>query len=503
MRKKGSITPFCALSLMLVASLLFTLLESGRVYGLGRYADLKAEMGMDCLCAEFQPLLWQKYGLLFLDGAYGTEEFSENYITENFKNQIRKGSFEKESISERTGLNLFDLQLKEVVLSGYALATDNEGELFLSYVAERVKEDLPLGVAEDLYEQYQLGNQIEQEYGGAEDAIWQAQQTLEQVKESWWKNLLQEEEKEADFSYPVIDTSIIENTWESVAVMQKRSVLELILGENFFVSKKSCQLRDSIREREKQEGTMQISLRSDWYRKLLVMTYLEDYFSNYKDLKEEHFLSYEMEYVLCGQDTDWENLAGAWNRILMVREAANFAYLLQDEEKMMLAESLAGLVGLLAGGNPAVIKTIQLGIIGAWAYWESILDVRALIAGDEIPIVKKEYEWTTDVSNILSSFGASAKAKKCESGLSYVDYLKQLLFFMQNETIAYRMMEVMEESLKSKTEYQNCRMDQMIAAIKYQLQFESEPLFYSLSLLGTPYKEKFCFIKEAERSYIP
>ena len=34
--KRGSITPFCALSLMLVASFLLVLLESARVYTLDR-----------------------------------------------------------------------------------------------------------------------------------------------------------------------------------------------------------------------------------------------------------------------------------------------------------------------------------------------------------------------------------------------------------------------------------------------------------------------------------
>ena len=71
--RRGSITPFCAMSLMLIASLLLTLLEGARVYGLECYADMKAETGMDSVCGEYQPFLWQQYGLLFLDGAYGRQ----------------------------------------------------------------------------------------------------------------------------------------------------------------------------------------------------------------------------------------------------------------------------------------------------------------------------------------------------------------------------------------------------------------------------------------------
>ena len=88
--KKGSITPFCALSLMLVASLLFALLESARIYKLDTYAKLKAESGMDSLCGGYQPFLWQQYGLLFLDGAYGTEQFSMAYVSEELEKQIEE-----------------------------------------------------------------------------------------------------------------------------------------------------------------------------------------------------------------------------------------------------------------------------------------------------------------------------------------------------------------------------------------------------------------------------
>ena len=44
--KNGSITPFCALSVLLVTALLFALLESARVYGLDYYATLKLDGDM-------------------------------------------------------------------------------------------------------------------------------------------------------------------------------------------------------------------------------------------------------------------------------------------------------------------------------------------------------------------------------------------------------------------------------------------------------------------------
>ena len=143
--RKGSITPFCALSLMLVASLLFALLESARFCGLERYAEMKADTAIDSVCAEYQPYLWQQYGLLFLDGAYGTEQFSMGYVIEQLGRYMELNCEVTDWLDNWMGVDLFRMKKGETLLEGYALATDDNGDLFLHYVAQREKENLPLG----------------------------------------------------------------------------------------------------------------------------------------------------------------------------------------------------------------------------------------------------------------------------------------------------------------------------------------------------------------------
>lgn len=508
--RRGSITPFCALSLMLIASLLFALLESARIYGLDYYASLKAETTIDSVCAEYQPYLWKQYGVLLLDGAYGTEQFSMGYVIE----QLEKSLEDNCETPEWLGLDLFQLKRGEVLLEEYALATDDDGELFLTYIAEREKENLPLGVAEDLYREYQQMNELEQ-YSGMESSIKEAQETIADAKAQWiarqeeeQKNLEKEAEEEADDleSEPIIsipDTSELDNILDSAQQMQSSGMLNMILGDLSDVSVKTSSPQSNLQTREKEIGTMYLKANDGWYQKLLVLQYLEDYFANYISPNNQHFLCYEMEYVLCGKDTEWENLESALERILLLREAANVAYLLQDSEKMMQAEELAGLAGTLAGGNPGVIKAVQIGIIAAWAYMESVLDMRMLVAGGVIPLIKQKSEWTSDKEDLFVAFDKNAKAKKCEKGLSYTDYLKQLLFLTDNKKIAYRMMEVMEMGMQSQKDYENCRMDYMIAMLRFKVSFESEPVFSSLVSVGNVYRGKYIFTKELERSYVP
>lgn len=494
--KKGSITPFCALSLMLIAALLFALLESARIYRLDAYAALKAESGMDSLCGAYQPFLWQQYGLLFLDGAYGAEKFSVDYVSEELEKQI------EESLDE------YSFSSCEAVIEGYSMAADGEGTLFLNYVAERQKENLPLGIAEDIYQLYFDADEMEQEYAGTEESIKEARSVFEDVKAEWQvkiENLWKWKENNPEIEVEIItpDTSAIEDTWNTVEKMQSSGILNLVFDEVSGLSQKECRLESRLEERKKETGTMILDTGGNWYRKILVLAYLEEYFSCYGANQKSHFLDYEMEYVLCGKDSEWENLEGALKRILLLREAANTAYLVQDKEKMALAEALAGIVGLMAGENPAVVKVIQAGIIGAWAYCESVLDLRSLVEGEKIPLVKQDNEWTTEITNIFSVFDKNAKAKVCTEGLEYADYLKQVLFMTTDEKLAYRMMEVMEIGMKEQEDYQNCRMDHMLVTLKYKVKFESKPIFQSLIMTGKTYDGKLFFTKNVQRSYIP
>ena len=81
MRKRASITVFSALAFALVASFLMALLEAGRVYQIQTYADMKSTLALESVCAEYQPVLWEEFHLLGLDGAYGGDTFSMDHVT--------------------------------------------------------------------------------------------------------------------------------------------------------------------------------------------------------------------------------------------------------------------------------------------------------------------------------------------------------------------------------------------------------------------------------------
>ena len=508
--RKASITPFCALSLMLVASLVLALLESARFYGLNRYVSMKADAAIDSVCAEYQPFLWQQYGLLFLDGTYGTGTFSTEYALERMEYYMERNRVKENWFTDWFGLDLFQLKKEEVLLEGYALAADDAGELFLNYIAQRTKEEMPIGIAEELLLQYQKTMSLEAEYGSVEDLVKEAQDTVVQEKTEWI-----ERSKEEDASMSggrqsgdkemenFLDTTVIDNVLNMVQQLRSESTIQMIFGGKADVGALAYSMEESMQKRKKEEGTMQLKGESDWYRKLLVLNYLESYFSNYKNSKEGRLLRCEMEYVVCGADTEEKNLAGVLERMLLLREAANLAHIFANENKMEQIETVAGAIGVLSGGDYAVVKIVELGLAAVWAYAESVLDVRALVQGDVIPLIKQETEWTLEFGEMFRVYDTSVKAKMCSVGLCYTDYLKQLLFFMPDQDLAYRMLEIMELGLQSRTEFKNCRMDYMLVMLRFKTKWKSVPVFSELITIGDMYQEKYIFSKEIERSYIP
>lgn len=508
MKLRGSITVFAALSMLLVASLLFALLEAARVQGLDVCADMVSEVGVTSVCAEYQKPLWEDYRLLFLNGAYGTEKFSKEKINSVLCQRIS----ENLDVPRTRGISLYDLSLQSAEVSEYQLASDGDGAVFLHCVASYMKSHLTKEMAEELYKKYKEGTDIENsdrsEYSveGADQAIEEAKKAQEEAADTEETQSpdaenTSEETQSAAEEQTAADGEVEENPLEVVLQLKENAVLGMVTGDVSALSQKQVDLQDSMLKRELQKGTKAVAGRVEWYERVLVAEYLDKYFSNYRNPKTEGAFSYELEYLLCGEDTDKSNLEGTINRLLLMREAANITSIIKDgtkkNEAKVLAEILAGFTG-----NPAIILVVQCGIIAAWAYVESVLDLRALVRGDKIALVKSASQWSSDTKNLVDSLGNDAKAKNCENGLTYEEYLKLFLFTMGTKKLAYRMMDVMEQSARIKQGYEHVRMDYMVCELSCSMQYQANTLFADLSLVKNGRLKGFSFEKTKGFSYI-
>ena len=322
-------------------------------------------------------------------------------------------------------------------------------------------------------ERYGEHEQVEQS-GQGEESIEDARTAIEEAKSE------RREQAESDGTEAVIPElpPEQENPLEVVHAIKQNALLGMTLGDFGAVSTRQTDLGDSIERRQKQTGNMEIQV-SDWYDRILALEYMDQYFGDYLGESEDHALAYELEYVLAGKGSDKENLESVIKRLLFVREAANITHILGDGDKraktLGMAEALAGFTG-----NPAVVRLVQTGVIAAWAYVESILDIRALLAGDKIALIKTETQWTAQFGSLAAAFEDGKKAKNCENGVSYQGYLKGFLYTVSSERLAYRMMDIMERTVRLHPMYADCRMDHVLCGISYRMDYEWQPLFSGL-----------------------
>ena len=157
MRKRASITVFSALAFALVASFLMALLEAGRVYQIQTYADMKSTLALESVCAEYQPVLWEEFHLLGLDGAYGGDIFSMDYVTAVLRERI-----DRNLDVDGAGENILQVTLAGAEPVAYRLMTDQDGSVFLHCVAAYMKQNMAMETIRALQERYGEHEQVEQ-----------------------------------------------------------------------------------------------------------------------------------------------------------------------------------------------------------------------------------------------------------------------------------------------------------------------------------------------------
>ena len=200
------------------------------------------------------------------------------------------------------------------------------------------------------------------------------------------------------------------------------------------------------------------TVKNTWYDRAGMNCYLAEYMGNLRQPAEKGELCYELEYILAGKQNDAENIKSTFNKLVLIREMANLTYLLSDVNKVKKVSEMAAILGG-ASANPAVAGAVELGILTAWAYAESILDVRTLVNGGKIAIVKSPAQWTCEAEAIAEITSGYQMAKECSNGITYEQYLESMLFAVSEKEIAFRAMELMERSLQKLTECETICLD--------------------------------------------
>ena len=158
-------------------------------------------------------------------------------------------------------------------------------------------------------------------------------------------------------------------------------------------------------------------------------------------------LDYEIEYLLFGNASDRENLSDAVHRLLAVRSGLNLIHILSDSGKREQARALAAVITGAGSITPLILVTTFF-VMSVWALGEALMDVKGLLAGKKVVLLKTSEDWTLDVENLLVlGRDGTLEAGGGERGLSYLSWLKILQFVEPAVRQEYRIMDVIQLNL--------------------------------------------------------
>ena len=141
-KNSGVITVFLSISLLLILSFFFTIIEGARIYVAKVYGERALLTAMNSLTAEYYGPLWKEYHIFGLDGSYGGANIDREIIAnilEEYMSYTLHPDQDMNLISEQKIVDLYDISIDELSIEDVTLLTDYQGELLLDQAVQYMK----------------------------------------------------------------------------------------------------------------------------------------------------------------------------------------------------------------------------------------------------------------------------------------------------------------------------------------------------------------------------
>ena len=451
-------TIFGVLVLILVTECLFVFLEGARFFQIKRSTELQTQIAAEAVFANYCTPLWEEYHLLACD-----QRQMEEYL-------VTYGNGRTSENESR--LNLLNYGLSGLEVEGYMLITDGKGSAYQKAVSEYMQDNILYETAKLIYGQYEVISSLlesdNSDLGSIDRAleVFEKARTSSRVSSHGTAKTSESDEVTQETSNPLQDIKKIQNM----------GVLELLVENQEELSSKRFDQSKAVSGRILETGKNYQIQESEWMDRILLQQYLLTYMSSYGNEKENRALSYELEYIVGKKDNDIANIKVVAERLLLIRQAANMLYIFSDTTKVEEASTLAAILAALIA-MPEAYDVIKVAILTAWAYGESVLDVRALLQGKRIPLLKSQELWTLQLSGIGELFVGFPTAKESELGLGYSDYLGVMLLFSDDSSLCMHAMDMQEATIRQMDGYKDFQMDNLMIQAEATLSYRYDSVF--------------------------
>lgn len=259
--------------------------------------------------------------------------------------------------------------------------------------------------------------------------------------------------------------------YESATEFLEKGILSIVIDDTSNIS--SASISDSNLPSKKEYSKK--TPFSDMTDKAKMVMYAGMKFGNYRNTKKKSDLSYEMEYIIAGKDSDRSNLTAVVEQMAGIRNIATLAYLLTDQRKMAELSSIASSASI-AIGLPFLEPVIKGILTEAWALAEAVNDVKIIMAGKKIDLTKDSGNWKTSLAHLLASKTSGSDKK---GAINYQQFCYLLMMKESINTIAVRMLDIIQVNVK-KNYNQSFDINQCFTGFHMEAVYESQPLFVSM-----------------------
>ena len=439
--KKGSITVFLSLTLGVILSLVLTVVDSARYSAEKARIEMVMYMGLHSIFAEYNRELLSQYDLYFIDSSYGGKDASTVETAEHLKDYMEYNLRPSKGRVLAPG-DLLGLKLKDVDIDMPSFATDSGGRVFKRQAIEAAKDKFGMSAARHI-------KKLCRDYKGSH---------IDREK-------VDVRRSEVNKKLAGVDMKDKARRISKVYDRRSGNIEKLIMGARFSVSTKDLPLDETASYRVNEKGVGMVGSCEDpdsFINNMLFIQYLRWKCSDYtKDLGHDS-CSYELEYILNGKNTDKANIRETVKKLFFMREAADTMAIYRDAGKKSQAKTVAAaaaaIIALVTGTD--LTEPITHMILIAWGFAEAVVDVRTLLGGGKVPLVKKPGEWS--IGNVAKIPFFRTMKGGGSRGLSYTDYLT-IMLEAENElhetTIAKRGMDVIEMNIRTTPGNSNFRLD--------------------------------------------
>lgn len=430
--KKAEITAFLSLIFILLVTFIGSVVDAASIQVAKNYRRADAERAMECVFAEYQKELLEEYDIFAMDAGY------------------EKGEYEDDLLYKR--LEYYGLVNSQNVIERIQFLSDDSAKALIEQVSFYMEHKYGLDKVED-----SLGNVD----------VWEGQ-------DSDLKEYMKEESQNREHLEDLLKENggkLAEenNPITHVDALKKTPILNLVIPKEKTVSEKKFELNGLPSRRELNKGYGDFSDKEQPIAvtdRLLFGEYVLEHFTCFTD-EAEHILDYEVEYMIAGKGSDRENLQNVVNKLLLLRLVPNYAYVQSSSDKRAEALTLAlTLSSVLA--VPAITEAVAQGILLAWAFGESVVDIRGLLSGNKVPLIKDNNSWQLSLSGLLKlgEYGDINDGADASAGLTYEEYLKILLYLNEKEGTAMRSLDLIEQNLQKIYGMDFFRVDLCISKIE-------------------------------------